>query len=77
VAAAELRRRVQGPRLYDWALIETASVARWLLARRSLHPGEKGGLELAYFLCCPPRSVTLSELVAVTGARWAVGKLLR
>ena len=62
----------KGPRLYDWALIETASADRWLLARRSLHPGEKGGLELAYFLCCSPRPVTLPELVAVAGARWAV-----
>jgi SRSO17 transposase len=62
----------KGPRLYDWALIGTASADRWLLARRSLHPGEKGDLELAYFLCCSPRPVTLPELVAVAGARWAV-----
>ena len=44
----------KGPRLYDWALIETASADHWLLARRSLHPGEKGDLELAYFLCYSP-----------------------
>ena len=62
----------KGPRLYDWALIETASADRWLLARRPLHPGEKGDLELAYFLCYSPRPVTLPELVAVAGARWAV-----
>jgi hypothetical protein len=35
----------KGLRLYDWALIETAAPGHWLLARRSLHPGEKGGLE--------------------------------
>jgi SRSO17 transposase len=62
----------KGPRLYDWALIGTARADRWLLARRSLHPGEKGGLEVAYFLCYSPRPVTLPELVAVAGARWAV-----
>jgi SRSO17 transposase len=62
----------KGPRLYDWALIGTASADRWLLARRSLHPREKGGLELAYFLCYSARPVTLHELVAVAGARWAV-----
>jgi len=62
----------KGPQLYDWALIGTASPARQLLARRSLTPGEKGDLELAYFLCWSPRRVTLAELVAVAGARWAV-----
>jgi hypothetical protein len=62
----------KGPRLYDSALIETASADRWLLARRSLRPGEKGDPGLAYFLCYSPRPVTLPELVAVAGARWAV-----
>jgi SRSO17 transposase len=62
----------KGPRLYDWALIETASAGHWLLARQSLHPGEKGELELAFFRCWSPRPVTLPELVAVAGARWAV-----
>ncbi len=62
----------KGPRLYDWALIGTASPARQLLIRRSLAPGEKGKLELAYFLCWSPRPVTLAELAAVAGARWAV-----
>ena len=62
----------KGPRLYDWAFIGTASPAHQLLARRSLHPGEKGKLELAYFRCWSPRPVTLAELVAVAGARWAV-----
>jgi SRSO17 transposase len=62
----------KGPRLYDWALIDTASPGHWLLARRSLHPGEKGQLELAFFRCLSPRPVMLPELVAVAGARWAV-----
>jgi SRSO17 transposase len=62
----------EGPRLYDWALIETADPGHWLLARRSLQPGEKGQLELAFFRCWSPRPVTLPELVAVAGARWGV-----
>ena len=62
----------KGPRLYDWALVGTASPSRQLLVRRSLAPGEKGGLELAFFLCFSPRPVSLAELVAVAGARWAV-----
>ena len=62
----------KGPRLYDWALADTVSAAHWLLVRRSLRPGEKSELELAYFLCYSPRPVTLPELVAVAGARWAV-----
>jgi SRSO17 transposase len=62
----------KGPRLYDWALIGTTSPAHQLLARRSLHPGEKGELELAYFRCWSPGPVPLPELVAVAGARWAV-----
>src|SRR5258708_22041319 len=62
----------KGPRLYDWALIEAAGPGHWLLARRSLAPGEKGKLELAFFRCWSPRPVTLAELAAVAGARWAV-----
>jgi SRSO17 transposase len=62
----------KGPRLYDWALIGAAAPGRHLLIRRSLAPGETGGLELAFFRCWSPRHVTLAELVAVAGARWAV-----
>jgi SRSO17 transposase len=62
----------KGPRLYHWALIGTASPAHQLLARRSLAPGEKGELELAFFRCWSPRPVTVAELAAVAGARWAV-----
>lgn len=62
----------KGPRLYDWALIGTAAPGHQLLVRRSLAPGEKGELELAFFRCWSPRPVTLAEMVAVAGARWAV-----
>jgi SRSO17 transposase len=62
----------KGPRLYDWALIGTDSPRHHLLVRRSLKPGEKGQLELAFFRCWSPRPVILSELVAVAGARWGV-----
>ena len=62
----------KGPRLYDWALIGTASPAHQLLARRSLARGEKGELELAFFRCWSPRPVTVAELAAVASARWAV-----
>ena len=62
----------KGPRVYDWALIGTASPDRWLLVRRSLHRNAKGELELAFYRCYSPRPATLAELVAVAGARWAV-----
>ena len=62
----------KGPRLYDWALIGTASAEHQLLVRRSLSPDEKGELELAFFRCWSPRPVTLPELVAVAGARWGI-----
>src|ERR1039457_6948902 len=62
----------KGPRLYDWALIGLAGPGRHLLIRRSLVPDAKGELELAFFLCSAPPGITLAELVAVAGARWAV-----
>jgi SRSO17 transposase len=42
------------------------------VVRRSLHPGETGERELAYFACYAPAGATMAELVAVAGARWAV-----
>ena len=57
----------KGPRLYDWALIGTAAPGHCLLIRRSIAPGEKGQLELAFFRCWSPGPVTLPELVAVAG----------
>jgi SRSO17 transposase len=62
----------KGPRLYDWALAATDSPRHWLLVRRSLQPGEKGDIELAFYRCWSPRPVTLAELAAVAGARWGV-----
>jgi SRSO17 transposase len=62
----------KGPRLYDWAMVATDSPQHWLLVRRSLQPGEKGDLELAFYRCWSPRPVTLAELAAVAGARWGV-----
>ena len=62
----------KGPRLYDWALIATDREDRHLMVRRSLQPGEKGELELAYYRCYSPAPVTLAELAAVAGARWGI-----
>jgi SRSO17 transposase len=62
----------KGPRLYDWALVAADSGDHWLLVRRSLQPGEKGEIELAFYRCYSPRPVTLAELAAVAGARWGV-----
>ena len=59
----------KGPRLYDWALTGTADAGHWLLVRRSLQPGEKGDIELAFYRCWSPEPVTLPELAAVAGAR--------
>ena len=73
VAAAELRRRVEGaPSLRLGAGRARGRDDHWLLARRSLQPGEKGELELAFYRCYSPRPVTLAELAAVAGARWGV-----
>jgi SRSO17 transposase len=62
----------KGPRLYDWALIGTDRDDRHLMVRRSLQPGEKGGLELAYYRCYSPEPATLAEFAAVAGARWGI-----
>ena len=62
----------KGPRVYDWALIGTASGDHELLVRRPLTPNAKGERELAFFICHAPRGASLAELVAVAGARWAV-----
>jgi SRSO17 transposase len=73
----------KGPRLYDWAMATlephpddnlggTGSFQRWLLVRRSLTPGDKGELELAFYLCFGAAGTTIDQLVRVAGARWAI-----
>jgi SRSO17 transposase len=66
----------KGPRVYDWAVTRTNSpepdeYARWVLIRRSV----SDPTEVAYFACGGPPSTTLSELVRVAGARWAIEDL--
>lgn len=58
----------KGPRLYDWALIDTSSPAHRLLVRRSLAAPS----QLAYFICHSPARAPLSVLLAVVGVRWTV-----
>jgi len=58
----------KGPRLYDWALIDTASPAHRLLIRRSL----TDPAQLAYFICHSQPDTPLHVLVAVVGVRWTV-----
>jgi SRSO17 transposase len=55
-----------GERLFDWA-IAPAGQGRHVLIRRS-----PGSGELAFYLCWSPKAATLSELVRVAGARWAI-----
>jgi len=58
----------KGPRLYDWALIDTTSPAHRLLVRRSLIDPS----QLAYFICHSPAGAPLPVLVAIVGTRWTV-----
>jgi SRSO17 transposase len=71
----------KGPRLYDWAYLELASLTadaldptldqslwtRGLLVRRSLSDGS-----LAYFTTWCPAGTPIQERVAVEGRRWAI-----
>ncbi|SEG85532.1 transposase, IS4 family [Actinacidiphila yanglinensis] len=65
----------KGPRVYDWAAAKLPTVDgsdptynRWVLARRSLARPQ----EIAYYLASAPADATVSELVRVAGARWAI-----
>ena len=63
----------KGPRVYDWALVETRPLKEpgkgyWLLVRRSVAKPE----ELAYYVCYGPAGTTLEKLARVTGTRWAI-----
>ncbi|WP_439623867.1 IS701 family transposase [Gemmata sp.] len=65
-----------GPRLYDWVVLRTNSpdpdeYSRWVLIRRSV----SDPTEVAYFACGGPPATTLSDLVRVAGARWAIEDL--
>jgi SRSO17 transposase len=72
----------KGPREYDWAAVQLASVStgleRHLLIRRSTVPNKKdkrtGELvrEIAYFLCHTHPDTTLAEMVVAAGQRWMV-----
>jgi SRSO17 transposase len=65
----------KGSRLYEWAWLQlpeeteaTSERARWVLIRRSLtDPSER-----AYYRVYGPASITLAELVRVTGSRWKI-----
>jgi SRSO17 transposase len=65
----------KGSRLYEWAWLQlpeeteaTSERARWVLIRRSLtDPSER-----AYYRAYGPASITLAELVRVTGSRWRI-----
>lgn len=69
----------KGPRLYDWALIDTtdpalpksAQGANWLLVRRSI-PAGGTKVEYAFYRAHASHPVPLSALVKVAGARWKI-----
>jgi len=69
-----LRRRAatcgigsKGPRVYDWALIDSADPDHQYLIRRSIDDGE-----LAFYHCYNPNRAGFGELVGVAGARWPI-----
>ncbi|WP_435853512.1 IS701 family transposase [Streptomyces smyrnaeus] len=68
----------KGQRIYDWAAAQLTADSffggdepshhRWVLARRSIaHPDE-----ITYYLACAPGGTSVTELVRVTGSRWAI-----
>lgn len=69
----------KGPRLYDWALVETADRAGFenrphqVLVRR----GRDEKRELAFFLTHSPTPVPLATLVTVAGRRWGIEECLQ
>ncbi|MGH3973029.1 MAG: IS701 family transposase [Pseudonocardiaceae bacterium] len=58
----------KGHRLYDWLLIDPGADDHQLLVRRSISKPT----ELAYYIVHSSNPVPLTELVRVTGSRWAV-----
>ncbi|GAB2809949.1 hypothetical protein GCM10027176_13340 [Actinoallomurus bryophytorum] len=45
---------------------------RWLLVRRGLAPNDRGEPEPAFSLCFVPAGTTMTDLVRVADARWAI-----
>jgi SRSO17 transposase len=63
----------KGPRLYDWAMaglpdLDDTGRSRWVLIRRSITDPD----DLAFYLCAGPAGTTITTLVRVAGARWAI-----
>jgi DDE superfamily endonuclease len=64
----------KGPRLYDWALIDTVDVVErtgrpcQVLVRRSRDDKQ----ELAFFLAYSPKPVPLAVFVTVAGRQWGI-----
>jgi len=57
----------KGPRVYDWALIDSADPDHQYLIRRSIDDGE-----LAFYHCYNPNRAGFGKLVGVAGARWPI-----
>lgn len=63
----------KGLREFDWVWVELVSGqqkswSRWLLVRRKL----SDPTQLAYFMVFAPHRTSMSEAVAVRGARWSI-----
>jgi SRSO17 transposase len=57
----------KGPRVYDWALLDSADLDHQYMIRRSIDNGE-----LAFYHCYNPNQKGSTELVRVAGARWPI-----
>jgi SRSO17 transposase len=57
----------KGFRVYDWALLNSASRDHQYMVRRSIEDGE-----LAFYHCYNPRHEGFGELVRTAGSRWPV-----
>ena len=57
----------KGFRVYDWALLNSASPDHQYMIRRSIDDGE-----LAFYHCYNPRHEGFGELVRTAGSRWPV-----
>jgi SRSO17 transposase len=72
VEAPRLRRRRQGPRLYDWAVASLPNTAdgygHRLLIRRSI----TNPTDLAYYLCFGLADTDDEILIRTAGTRWAI-----